>query len=98
MESLIPLRFGCDKIIQVGDPEQLPATVLSKLCQDKGFAMSMFERIYQRFRFNGSSKNPIRMLYVQYRMHPEICLFPSQNFYRGRLTTNPFVFLLCFFL
>ena len=30
LESLIPLRFGCDKIIQVGDPKQLPATVMSK--------------------------------------------------------------------
>ena len=33
VESLIPLRFGCTKLIQVGDPEQLPATVLSKKAQ-----------------------------------------------------------------
>ena len=30
VESLIPLRFGCNKIIQVGDHVQLPATVFSK--------------------------------------------------------------------
>ena len=30
-DCLIPLRFGCNKIILVGDPEQLPATVLSKV-------------------------------------------------------------------
>ncbi|CAF1098735.1 unnamed protein product [Brachionus calyciflorus] len=86
VDTLIPLRFGCDKIIQVGDPEQLPATVLSKLAQEKGLTMSMFERIYQRFRF--TDKNPIRMLYVQYRMHPEICEFPSANFYKGKLITH----------
>ena len=33
VDSLIPLRFGCNKIIQVGDPEQLPATVFSKKAQ-----------------------------------------------------------------
>lgn len=31
VDCLIPLRFGCNKIILVGDPEQLPATVLSKV-------------------------------------------------------------------
>ena len=30
VQSLIPLRFGCNKIIQVGDPEQLPSTIFSK--------------------------------------------------------------------
>ena len=31
VDCLIPLRFGCKKIILVGDPEQLPATVISKV-------------------------------------------------------------------
>ena len=31
VDCLIPLRFGCNKFILVGDPEQLPATVLSKV-------------------------------------------------------------------
>jgi len=35
VESLIPLRFGCNKMIQVGDPEQLRATVKSKKAQVK---------------------------------------------------------------
>ena len=83
---MIPLRFGCNKFIQVGDPEQLPATVLSKLAQDCNLGQSLFERIYQKFRFENN--NPIKMLYLQYRMHSEICLFPSNNFYRGKLKTN----------
>ena len=29
------------------------------------------------------------MLSIQYRMHPEICSFPSKQFYRGKLTTDP---------
>jgi len=86
VECLIPLRFGCNRIIQVGDPEQLPATIFSKLAQDCKFNQSLFERFYQRFRFD--ERNPINMLYVQYRMHPEICAFPSENFYKGKLRTH----------
>jgi superfamily I DNA and/or RNA helicase len=86
VESLIPLRFGCNKMIQVGDPEQLPATVLSKRAQENGLTRSLFGRIYQGFSYRDS--NPIKMLYIQYRMHPEICIFPSTQFYRGKLITG----------
>lgn len=65
------------------------ATVLSKKAQDKGFSQSLFERIYQSFKYN--DVNPIRMLYIQYRMHPDICLFPSKQFYRGKLNTDKLV-------
>lgn len=80
------MRFGCDKVVLVGDPEQLPATVLSKKAENMTFYQSFFERIYQKFRFDES--NPIKMLYIQYRMNPEICKFPSMNFYRSKLTTD----------
>lgn len=86
VDFLIPMRFQCNKVIQVGDPEQLPATVLSTRAQDFKFQKSFFERIYYNFFFE--EKNPIRMLYIQYRMHPEICSFPSLHFYRGRLLTH----------
>ncbi len=84
---MIPLRFSCNKIIQVGDPEQLPATVMSKKAQENQLHQSFFERIYQKFRYH--EKNPIKMLYVQYRMHPEICKFASKNFYKEKLITAP---------
>ena len=95
LESLIPLRFSCNKIIQVGDPEQLPATVLSQIAQENGFGTSLFERTYRRFGGgvggggdgSVSTNSPIHMLYEQFRMHPDICVFPSQNFYDGRLIT-----------
>lgn len=31
LDTLIPLRLGCRKLLLVGDPKQLPATVLSKV-------------------------------------------------------------------
>ena len=86
LDTLIPLRFGCHRIIQVGDPEQLPATVLSTLAQQKGFAQSLFERTYRRFGLGETS--PIKMLQEQFRMHPEICSFPSKNFYNNKLVTS----------
>jgi senataxin len=86
VDLLIPLRFGCNRIIQVGDPEQLPATVLSKRAQETGLSQSLFERVYQRFRF--TENNPIKMLYIQYRMHPHICSFPSIAFYKAKLKTD----------
>ena len=31
--------------------------------------------------------NPVQMLEIQYRMLSQICHFPSQHFYRGKLLT-----------
>lgn len=31
LSTLIPLRLGCKRLILVGDPKQLPATVFSKI-------------------------------------------------------------------
>jgi senataxin len=42
---LIPLRFGCERLIMVGDPRQLPATVKSKLTAKFGLERSLFERL-----------------------------------------------------
>ena len=52
LDCLIPLRFGCNRMILVGDPEQLPATVLSKRAQENGLAQSLFDRIYQNLQSN----------------------------------------------
>lgn len=30
LSSLIPLRFGCSRVVMVGDPQQLPPTVISR--------------------------------------------------------------------
>jgi hypothetical protein len=36
-----------------------------------------------------SAQRPSSLLSLQYRMHPEISLFPSQHFYGGRLLDAP---------
>jgi superfamily I DNA and/or RNA helicase len=66
------------------------ATVFSKQAQDNLLGQSLFERLYQKFNFDDSAI-PIKMLYIQYRMHPDICQFPSKQFYKGKLKTDKYI-------
>ena len=86
VESLIPLRFGCNKMLFIGDPVQLAATVLSKTALEKGLSQSLFERFRNNYEYTDPC--PIRMLNIQYRMHPAICEFPNKHFYKGLLITD----------
>ncbi|XP_016902852.2 uncharacterized protein LOC103500612 isoform X2 [Cucumis melo] len=79
--TLIPLQLlksSAIRCIMVGDPKQLPATVLSNVASKFLYECSMFERLQR-------AGHPVVMLTRQYRMHPEICHFPSQHFYDGKL-------------
>ncbi|KAI9084552.1 hypothetical protein K1719_033540 [Acacia pycnantha] len=79
--TLIPLQLlksSGTKCIMVGDPKQLPATVLSNVASKFLYECSMFERLQR-------AGHPVIMLNEQYRMHPEICKFPSRHFYESKL-------------
>ncbi|GMH14139.1 hypothetical protein Nepgr_015980 [Nepenthes gracilis] len=79
--TLIPLQLlksSGTKCIMVGDPKQLPATVLSNVASKYLYECSMFERLQR-------AGSPVILLTEQYRMHPEICCFPSLYFYDGKL-------------
>ncbi|KAH8738688.1 SEN1 protein [Cryptosporidium ryanae] len=78
LSTLIPLRLGCKRLILVGDPKQLPATVLSRRAIEHKYDISLFQRLQM-------SGFPVVMLGVQYRMHPDISAFPSKHFYDGEL-------------
>lgn len=78
VSTLIPLQYGCKRLILIGDQKQLPATIFSKICEDFNYSQSLFERMEK----NG---HPIHMLKMQYRMHPRISSFISQSFYEGNL-------------
>ncbi|XP_052087239.1 probable helicase senataxin isoform X2 [Mytilus californianus] len=86
LDTLIPLQYGTTKLIMVGDPEQLPPTVLSQKSAQKSFGQSLFERFYNHFRHE--DVNPVLFLDTQYRMHPEIAHFPSKFVYLGALKTD----------
>ena len=77
-ETLIALKEGVQRLVLVGDPQQLPATVISHLASSKGFGRSMMARLM-------ALQPETLLLRIQYRMHPAIAAFPSRRFYNGRL-------------
>ncbi|CAI8607919.1 unnamed protein product [Vicia faba] len=78
---LPPLSLGAARCVLVGDPQQLPATVISKAAGTLMYSRSLFERFQQ-------AGCPTMLLSVQYRMHPQIRDFPSRYFYQGRLSDS----------
>ena len=69
------------RFVLVGDPQQLPATVLSKTSKALAFDRSLFERLML-------AGWPVRRLSVQYRMHAAIRAFPSRHFYDNALVVR----------
>ncbi|KAK6090079.1 hypothetical protein P3W45_000967 [Vairimorpha bombi] len=79
--TIIPLVYGCNKLILVGDHKQLGPTILSKKVAKAGFKQSLFERLIS------VGVSPY-ILSLQYRMHPDLCEWPSETFYNGELQTG----------
>uniref|UniRef100_A0A8C8R7D6 Helicase with zinc finger 2 n=1 Tax=Pelusios castaneus TaxID=367368 RepID=A0A8C8R7D6_9SAUR len=80
-ETLIPLvsYMKAEKVVLLGDHKQLRPVVNNDFCKSLGMETSLFERY----------RNHAQMLDTQYRMQKDICTFPSQEFYEGKLTTCP---------
>ena len=83
LSALIPLKYGCSKCILVGDPKQLPPTVLSREAARFQYEQSLF------IRMQANHPDDVHLLDTQYRMHPEISVFPSNAFYDARLLDGP---------
>lgn len=84
--SFTPLQFDVKKLILVGDVKQLPPLVFGKECAEAGLKNSLFSRIQNSFI--GTNLEGVKMLTVQYRMHPEILKWPNEFFYEGKLTSD----------
>ncbi|NXA05780.1 SETX helicase, partial [Sapayoa aenigma] len=91
VETLIPLIHRCNKLVLVGDPKQLPPTVKSVKAQQFGYDQSLMARLQrhleEQVQRNVLRSLPVVQLTVQYRMHPDICLFPSNYVYGRTLKT-----------
>lgn len=86
-EFFIATQFpGIGKIVVVGDPQQLPATVIDHHCKSAGHGISWLGKI------QGLFPRKVHLLNTQYRMDPEILKFPNQTFYRGLIMSGDIVF------
>ncbi|KAJ7095873.1 SEN1 N terminal-domain-containing protein [Mycena belliarum] len=83
LSALIPLKYQPRHSILVGDPQQLPPTVLSQEASRFRYNESLFVRLQK------SSPNSMHLLSIQYRMHPAISRLPSAMFYQARLKDGP---------
>jgi senataxin len=45
LSTLVPLRYGCRRCILVGDPQQLPPTVISNVAAKYLYDQSLFQRL-----------------------------------------------------
>ncbi|EPY83348.1 hypothetical protein CB1_000576095 [Camelus ferus] len=66
--------------------------IVDEKAQEYGYDQSMMARFYklleESVEHNMVGRLPVLQLTVQYRMHPDICLFPSNYVYNRNLKTN----------
>uniref|UniRef100_A0A671PW15 Probable helicase senataxin n=1 Tax=Sinocyclocheilus anshuiensis TaxID=1608454 RepID=A0A671PW15_9TELE len=84
-ETLIPMLYRSAAVILVGDPNQLPPTVVSQKAKEFGYDQSLMARLCKSLYQSNPQLSPILLLSVQYRMHPDICEFPSKYIYNSAL-------------
>ncbi|KAK7143076.1 hypothetical protein R3I93_014289 [Phoxinus phoxinus] len=87
-ETLIPMLYRSPAVILVGDPNQLPPTVVSQKAKEFGYDQSLMARLCKNLHPSNPQLSPIFLLSVQYRMHPDICEFPSKYIYNSALKND----------
>ncbi|KAI9006559.1 SEN1 N terminal-domain-containing protein [Phycomyces nitens] len=83
ISTLIPLKYDCQRCVLVGDPNQLPPTVLSQTAAKYDYEQSLFMRL------ENNVPGDVHLLSIQYRMHPAISIIPSKLFYSSKLLDGP---------
>ncbi|KAI0304428.1 SEN1 N terminal-domain-containing protein [Multifurca ochricompacta] len=83
LSSLIPLKYNVARCVMVGDPQQLPPTVISQEATKYFYNQSLFVRLQKLH------PDAVHLLSIQYRMHPDISQLPSRVFYGGLLKDGP---------
>ncbi|XP_008543227.1 probable helicase senataxin [Microplitis demolitor] len=81
--TLVPLMFDIERLVLVGDPQQLPPTILSQKAKEYGYDESLFGRAQKVFE--SESIKPIVILDTQYRMVDAISQWPNNYFYKGAI-------------
>ena len=85
LSTLIPLKYNCERLILVGDPNQLAATVFSSTALKYNYDQSLFMR-FQQAGYN------VLILKTQYRMQAQVSNFISELFYNGLVENDASVY------
>lgn len=75
------MSLECKRLIMIGDPSQLPATIFSKVAETKEYDRSLFQRMQ-------TCGYQVTLLNEQYRMNRYVSKFISDSFYHGKLMDN----------
>jgi superfamily I DNA and/or RNA helicase len=78
-EMYIPFFYSPKRLLAVGDPKQLPATISSQAAEKLGLDKSLHERLMYDCHFDHV------LLDTQYRSKPCIMQFPATQFYDKKL-------------
>lgn len=79
LEAMIPVVHGCKHLTLIGDQKQLGPVIIHPQAKKFGMNISLFERMIKLY------PQLYTMLTIQYRMHPEIIKFPSEQFYENKI-------------
>ncbi|XP_062401621.1 helicase with zinc finger domain 2-like [Sardina pilchardus] len=83
-QALVPLvSYYPQKIVLLGDHKQLRPIVKNERAKRMGMSRSLFERCITSHTY----KKEACTLNTQYRMHEDICKFPSRAYYEDKLKT-----------
>jgi DNA polymerase III delta prime subunit len=82
-ETFIPFKFDPALYLLIGDPQQLPGLVHSSELRTLGYAESLMGVLTE-----GQQRPCLERLTTQYRMHPSICKWVSDQFYDGELVAD----------
>ena len=85
LSTLIPLKYNCERLIVLGDPNQLNATVFSSIALKYNYDQSLFVRFQK-------AGHKILMLKTQYRMKAEVSNFISEIFYNNLVKNDESVY------
>lgn len=103
LDLLIPMTKAEDRIIMVGDHQQLPHMLEPRIADEavsgikdvelraqlrKDYEDSLFEKIFVNLHKDGVIPQRYYTLWDQFRMHPIIGDFVSQVYYEGKLKSS----------
>ncbi|KAK3600371.1 hypothetical protein CHS0354_015987 [Potamilus streckersoni] len=86
-QCLVPIIANkVEQVVLIGDHKQLQPIIMCKEAAELGLEKSLFER-YSLSQYRDRNNIQYTLLEIQYRMHPQICYFPSKEFYDNKLIT-----------